>query len=305
MHLVYKIIFVERQKDNIKPYYYIGSKSNCIVKDGIMYKKGRKKEYWGSSNDSEMKFLIGTTRAVVEELQWFSDYKECLKYERTIHINENVVASTEYFNKSIAMENNYSNPDYATYKNLETNKIVRLKTDHPEVISGFWVGVSKGSILTDAEKKKKGLKGDKNPFYGKHHSEDSKNLIRKSQQEWKLKNIEKYDEIRKRAASRIKDIFSGIPKTDSQKEKMRISGSNYITLKNINNGDCVRIKKDSMEYSNLNLEEWISPISYSKLKGTIKKIKCTYCDTISTKTNINRWHNENCKSKERNESKDY
>lgn len=305
MHLVYKIIFVDRQKDNIKPYYYIGSKSNCVVKDGIMYCKERKKEYWGSSTDSEMKSLIGTTKVVIEEIKWFSNYKECLKYERTVQINENVVSNTEYFNKSIAMENNFTDPDYATYKNLETNKIVRLRTDHPDVLSGFWVGVSKGTILTDDEKKKRGLKGDKNHFYGKHHSEVSKDLIRKGQQEWKQKNIEKDDEIRKNAATRIKDRCLGIPKTESQKEKMSISGRNYVTLKNINNGDCIRIKKDSIEYCNLNLNEWISPISYSKLKGTIKKVKCAYCDTISNQTNINRWHNENCKRKENNENKDY
>jgi hypothetical protein len=36
MNIVYKVIFTQRIANNIKPYYYIGSKSNCIIKDGLI-----------------------------------------------------------------------------------------------------------------------------------------------------------------------------------------------------------------------------------------------------------------------------
>ena len=59
MFLVYKLIFVNRLKNKNYPYYYIGSKSNCVVKDNIIYDKYGK-QYWGSSRSKLFKnsFLI-------------------------------------------------------------------------------------------------------------------------------------------------------------------------------------------------------------------------------------------------------
>ena len=49
MNIAYKITFTNRLKLNIKPYYYIGSKSNCTIKYGIIYDKDNK-PYYGSSH---------------------------------------------------------------------------------------------------------------------------------------------------------------------------------------------------------------------------------------------------------------
>jgi hypothetical protein len=71
----------------------------------------------------------------------FDDYQSALQYERDMHILNDVVASPEYFNKAIATVNNFSDPNFSTYKHINTGKTVRLQKDHAMVLSGEYVGV--------------------------------------------------------------------------------------------------------------------------------------------------------------------
>ena len=175
MHIVY---LIKLNRDTL-PNKYIGSKSNCIVENSrIICHNG--KIYTGSSRDKEyqniMKYCDDYT---VQVLASFDDYESALNAEMQIHIKYDVVASPEYFNKSIAKISNFTNPDCATYKHSLTGKIARLPRNHPKVLSGEWVGVSKGVIFTEEERKKRGKKGELNSFHGKTHTEKTKALIGK------------------------------------------------------------------------------------------------------------------------------
>ena len=198
-NIVYLMKFHRTELPNL----YIGSKSNCKVVDGRMY--GKRGLYEGSSRDSTFASLvksgIGYDLFVIGE---FSSYDDALRAERAAHIRHDVVASPKFFNKSLALENNYSNPEYATYKHVETGKVARLKRMHPDVISGEWVGVTKGRVMPDSERGIRSMPGSKNPFYGKSHSNITKQSISKANST-ALRGKKKTDEHRTKlseAASR-------------------------------------------------------------------------------------------------------
>lgn len=170
MHIVYLIKFKRSQFPN----KYIGSKSNCTVAENhIIDQHG--KVYAGSSKDIEFRSLVNSGfEYELQVLGKFETYKDALQAEHDIHVTLDIVANTEYFNKAIAAISTYTDPDYATYKHLQTGKIARLPRIHPKVLSREWVGVSTGTILTEEERKKRGRAGKLNPFYGKKHTNESK-----------------------------------------------------------------------------------------------------------------------------------
>lgn len=193
MHIVY-LIKVNREK---LPNKYIGSKSNCYLCEGKIYDQ-RNKEYFGSSKDKEYKKIVECCDYTVQVLATFDEYTECLAAERDAQIKNDVVASPEYFNKSIATFNTYTNPDYATYKHVLTGKTARLPRNHDKVLSGEWVGTTKGTKYTLEERQKRGRSGEKNSFFCKKHSEETKRNIGK----------------------KIGDAHRGKPKSNEQRRKM-------------------------------------------------------------------------------------
>ena len=173
------IVYLMRFHRTELPNLYIGSKSNCKVVDGKMY--GSRGLYEGSSRDPTFASLIssgiGYDLIVVGE---FSNYDDALTAERAAHIRHDVVASPKFFNKSLALENTYSNPEYATYKHVATGKVARLLRSHPDVVAGEWVGVTKGRIMPDSERGIRSMPGAKNSFYGKSHDAATKSAISKA-----------------------------------------------------------------------------------------------------------------------------
>lgn len=193
MHIVY---LIHLNRDQF-PNKYIGSKSNCRVESGkIIGLDGR--EYVGSVKDSTYRELVHHTGYTLYILGTFKNYDQALIAERDAHIANDVVASPEFFNKSIATINNYTNPDYASFKHVTTGKRARLPRNHPKVLAGEWVGVTKGTILTEEHRKKLGLPGKLNPFYGKTHSIEQRKI---------------FSETAKRT-------FKGKPKSNEQRRKM-------------------------------------------------------------------------------------
>lgn len=169
-HVVYLITVNRRELPN----RYIGSKSNIQIQDGKMIH--RKKEYSGSSTVSGYKEILLECGYSVEILASFDNYQEALEAEKSTHVLYDVVASKEFFNKAIATVNSYSDPAFATYKHTEVDKIARLPRNHPQVLAGIWVGVSKGSkqAASANQKRSQSLLGEKNHFFGKKHTEESK-----------------------------------------------------------------------------------------------------------------------------------
>lgn len=194
MNIVYMIELLREEN----PRFYIGSKSNCSIVDGkILDKRG--KIYIGSAKDKSLKESIENGCIFkLHVLGVFKKYEQALIYERLVHIQNDVAASIRFFNRNIANENNFSNPDYATYKHSITGKIARLKRNHPDVLSKMWVGITSGQNQSDETKRKKARYGPDNHFYGKKHTEQSKN----------------------KAAKKIGDALRGKPKTKSHRDKL-------------------------------------------------------------------------------------
>jgi hypothetical protein len=300
MHCVYKITFIERERQNIYPCYYIGSKGNVDVRDGVMYRVGRKKPYWGSPSDKSYPEALKEPKKM-EVLKYFEDYTECLSYERAVHIENDVIINPKYFNKNYAVEGTYSHPDYGSFKHNETGKTIRLPLDHAMVLNGTYVGSTKGVHQTEKCKEKKKRFGKDNHFYGKEHTTESKKKIVDGQNEWKTKNPEAYAEHIENVRAHMTRVSRGVPKSEDHKNKIGRKG--MAMIKNIETGEVKRLYMTSDEYINRDKKLWKTPYQISCDNGTVPKVKCDHCGNMFNSAMHTRWHGDNCKMKPKDSSK--
>jgi hypothetical protein len=281
MNIVYKLTFNKRKERNIKPYFYIGSKSNCRIIDGnIIDKRGN--IYYGSSTYDNYDEILKTDNISVEILGTFNTYNECIEYEKEKHLEYDVAASILYFNKSIATINNFTNPDYASYKHKETGEYIRLPKNHPLVLEGTYIGVTKGNVLSEERRKKCGLKGKNNPFYGKKHTEETIAILRKKSSEFRHSEETK---------SKMSEQRKGIPKSPEHRKKIGRKG--LISLKNIITKEVVRIPKEQKNKYDDSI--WVNLYKY-KMMFDKTQVTCPHCGKIGNDNNsFRRWHNDNCR----------
>ena len=245
------------------PFLYIGSKSNVSMENGIIYDR-RGKEYYGSSTYENYSGIAESDDIEVEIIREFDEYFDALNFESMIQKSFDVVADPRYFNLAIATVNNFTDPNYATYKHAITGKTVRLPREHPMVISGIYVGVSKGTILTEEQRKRRGRSGEENAFFGKKHTEETIEKILSSRNQTYEENPELFQNVRQKMSETAKKTFAGVPKTEEQKKKMGRKG--MIMLKNKDTGETIRIYKSEKE--NYDLDLWVNPYILSKNKST-------------------------------------
>jgi len=283
MNIVYKITFTKRKADGIMPYLYIGSKTNCSFKNGIIY-DSRNKAYYGSSTVKNYKEIVQSDICKTEILYTSEDYEDVLHCEREEQIKANVVSSPEYFNKSLAMENTFHNPNYATYKHKETGKIVRLSKDDVLVLNGEYVGVTFGNKLSEETKQKIVRSGKDNGFYGKTHSEETK------------KTIGDKNKGNKRKPEDIEWFRENVAKINRTPEwKAKIGRSDLITLKNVVTGENIRVSKH--EAMQLDSDEWINPYRYKVITQGLQTQTCMHCNRDIDTSNFKRWHGDKCKKR--------
>ena len=122
------------------------------------------------------------------------------------------------------------------------------------------------------------LKGNKNHFYGKTHTDESKLRMRNA----KLGKI--FSEETKHKMSKMR---KGVKKTEDHKSKIGRKG--YVVIQN---KDTLEIKKvfKSEIGTIYDKELWVNP---RKLKPE-QKYKCSACGIETTPSNLKRWHNEKC-----------
>lgn len=130
------------------------------------------------------------------------------------------------------------------------------------------------------------MSGENNPFFGKKHSEKSRQQISSSVKKWYTNNDiseERIDNWIKRVAKK--------PASDKQKAAASANSKNKVMLKNIKTGECVKIdKSERLMYDET---VWKNPAALKQARDT-----CIHCGLTSTVGNIKRWHNDNCKKKE-------
>jgi hypothetical protein len=252
MHIVYLLKF---QRDQL-PNLYIGSKSNCSIIDGKIYDK-LNKIYSGSCESKIFIETRETTDYTVDVLGEFDSYDDALLYEKDEHIRHDVVASLHYFNRSIATFSTFTNPDYAAYKNVETGKVVRLPRDHPEVLNGTWVGVTKGLVLTEEERLKRGRSGSENGFFGKTHSDETLKVI---SEKAKLRGSDPWN--KRTDESKAKHIeMASRPKSEEHKRKIGRKG--MVMLKSIETLKTIRVsREDALSYDP---SVWMNPVRANKI----------------------------------------
>jgi hypothetical protein len=249
MHIVYRIIFNDRRQKNLLPFQYIGSKSNSEFKNGNIVDRAGNKYFGSSSWFGYQNIVEEELNLQIEILGEFEDYRDCLNFESTVQTEYDVVANTEYFNKSIATISTYTDPNYASYKHVSGLKCVRLPRNHPLVESGEYVGVSKGALFSEEERKKRARFGEENGFYGMKHSDETNKKIVDKRNETYENDPERRDAIFKEAGLRCSIKFKGVPKSEEQKEKIGRKG--MIMLKHIHTGKSIRIMKTDSYDSNL------------------------------------------------------
>jgi hypothetical protein len=290
--------------------YYIGSKSNATYINGILYdKKGR--EYWGSSRCKKFKMLLKVEEKIIEILGEYDTYTSCLLAERDFHIQNDVVRNCKFFNQAIATRNTYSDPSYGTFRHIKTKKCVRLLKDDILVKLGEYVNANKGMVTCNNRKiekqffpedipigwfrgrlKRNILKGERNNFYGKHHTEDTKHRIVETRCQNDQLDPEKYaariDILRKTAYN----TFHGRKKSEDHKRKLSISNIDYITIKNVLTGVCIKVKRDNIKEYDPTV--WKNPYTL-RIPGPI--VICPHCEMCGENNNaaFKKWHFDNCR----------
>ncbi len=298
-HIVYLVTIHRKEFPN----KYIGSKSNCGYKDGLLLDK-KNKEYWGSSKDALYKELLQTYNKTIEVLYQTNNYDECLKYEKSIHICLDIVANIEYFNKSIATLSTYHKPGYGTYKHTSTNQIVRLPCIHSKVLSGEWVGVTKGkdvrSTLTaeQHEQRSKRSKAANRQRLLTTTQEERKTWSKKAAVSYKQHRLTDplFDtEQKTKRAENSKRTHTGRVFSNTQKANMSRVSKNKVTLHNIHTQQSKRFDRGSQEYQELDKAIWITNFSRATKEGRTPKKQCEWCSIICSITNYSRWHGTSCK----------
>lgn len=141
MHIIYKIHFKDRILNDIKPYYYIGSKINCEIINNRMYDKNI--EYKGSSTYENYLDIYNSSDIYVEVLKEINDYENILIYEKEFQLKFDVVKSLEYFNKAYSTDSKFNKTGYSNYMHKDDNNMrIKLKNDDPLVLSGEYISIN-------------------------------------------------------------------------------------------------------------------------------------------------------------------
>lgn len=127
-------------------------------------------------------------------------------------------------------------------------------------------------------------KGERNNFYGKTHTEETKKKLSKTH----AGKVYKSDK-------QIKDWVQTVakkPNSVTQRKQLAERNKNFITLQNIFTLEKIYINKKNKNEYDANI--WVHP----KKINPEKRESCIHCGIITTKANIARWHNDNCKRKQ-------
>ena len=98
MNIVYWLEFKHRLEMKTPPYFYIGSKHDCSIQDGVIIDK-HNKEYWSSSKQSDFLLALEVEKPLVKILDICED---ALSEEERYHIHYDIPKSPLFFNKARA-----------------------------------------------------------------------------------------------------------------------------------------------------------------------------------------------------------
>ncbi len=310
MHIVYKIIINKLQDQNEVPYQYIGSKSNCEIVDGKIVDK-RGSIYTTSSTNKEFKENMKIYGYTVELLYSSEDYEGTIEAENKYQLDNNVLYDKSYANKGIAGINIYTSPEYLTIQD-ENGLSMRIHRDdyNPNIHKGNTYGfrwytngvediLSKTEIegYTLGRIKGKNI-GEDNGFFGKKHTDDTKDKIVESRRKTYEENPEKYKEAQQKWSDNIKKV-SQLPKTEKFLDQLSERGKTSIYMIHLETLEEKRIDLTDLDEYKSNGWQQYSLYRRNENSKIAETIKCTYCDFtgLANSSNTKKWHFENCKHK--------
>lgn len=97
VNVIYKLIFNDRLKNRTPPYYYIGSKLNCGIKDNVII-DSRGKPYYSSCYQDRFIESISKEIPSVEIIEIVEDASSVLSCERHHQLSVTAVKNEDYFN---------------------------------------------------------------------------------------------------------------------------------------------------------------------------------------------------------------
>lgn len=153
------------------------------------------------------------------------------------------------------------------------------KNGRPRYVSRSYMYAKKARALELS----KSSRGENNHFYGKKHTQETKDKIsklKKGNKNW----ITRGEESRQR-------YLEAVRRPKSEEHRRKIGRKGFIMLKNINTGESIKIKRE--ERPKYDCSVWVNP------SLTQEKQQCIYCGKITYAGTIKRWHNERCKERKK------
>lgn len=166
------------------------------------------------------------------------------------------------------------------YKHYKTTKLAHawfmmLKCDKNQK-RFFTARQHESATKAHSDALKESMKGAGNHFYGRTHTQETRDAIGKANS-GRVKTEKEISNWVEKVAKK--------PKTAEHRKKIARTG--LVMLKNIQTGESVRIPREKKNDYDPSL--WKNP-AYNQRQET-----CTHCGITSTVGNIKRWHNDNCK----------
>lgn len=285
LYIVYEFIFNERKDRGEFPYSYIGCKGKCsIVDNKIIDKFG--KIYYGSSSSKLYNDLIYSNEPIMLNVLYVGkNHKDVIDFESNLIRKLRCDTSIYHFNMMIPPKNNWCLDNYATYRHKDYDIYCRLPRDHDFVRCGIYVGTNKGKSVNSGRVRL----GSYNSFYGRTHSDETKQ---------KLRDVN----LGKKHTQETKDKMSinRKGKIKSNEHRMNISKSNkgkaHLVTYNVNTGTKVILTSHEYNLYYKHREEWLLSNQIGSLFSPKRK-KCPFCGKEGNIGNMNRWHFNNCKLK--------
>jgi len=231
------MLYFTYRTDHISGKYYVGRHS-CSKLDN----------YLGSGKwIRSIKDKSSLSRTILE---YFDNEEELLIAEK--------ILISEHLNKPGNMNFNENSCGWSSDKN--PNKSPEARKRLSERVSGDNNPMKSGHTDEAKLKISVAVSGEKNPFYGKTHTDSTKEILRAAQ--------------------------LGRVHSEETREKYR-ENHRLGKYKHLNRGDNFRNKTHSEE-------------SKSRQRGAqnnLPLVKCTHCGFEARRQLIARWHNDNCKKK--------